>query len=33
VSLNGRNPKKLVSSDLDLGKIPKFQSAFYWVEN
>ena len=32
VSLNGRNPKKLVDENLDLGKIQKFRPAYLWVQ-
>ena len=32
VSLNGRDPKKLVDENLDLGKIPKFRPAYLWVQ-
>jgi len=32
VSLNGRRMEKLISESLNLATIPKFESAYVWVE-
>jgi hypothetical protein len=31
VSINGREFKQMVDSDLDLSEIPKFKAAYLWI--
>jgi len=32
ISLNGREKKKLINSELNLATIPKFEPAYFWIE-